>query len=135
MIIVLLLLILAIIFGVVFWKTEFHDLFLVPIASLSLCIVAICIAIVLFCEHLTVTIPPLKQAKYIYYEEQYNTLTHAINYDSNNIITLSGDIAEYNAEILKGRLMMDNFITSYVTYDFYYDLNLIELDSGNEEEK
>ena len=122
-------------FCVVFWKTEFHNLFLIPIASLLLSIVAICIAIALFCEHLTVTIPPLKQAKYIYYEEQYNTLTHAINYDAKNIITLSGDIAEYNAEILKGRLMMDNFITSYVTYDFFYDLDLIELDGVNEEEK
>ena len=78
MIIVVLLLILAIIFGVVFWKTEFHNLFLIPIASLLLSIVAICIAIALFCEHLTVTIPPLKQAKYIYYEEQYKAVLKAV---------------------------------------------------------
>ena len=31
--------------------------------------------------------------------------------------------------------MMDNFITNYVTYDFFYDLDLIELDGVNEEEK
>lgn len=60
--------------------------------------------------------------------EQYKTIVYACNSDKNNIVPLTGDIAEYNSEILNGRMAMDNIWFSLYNYDFYYDLPLIELE-------
>ena len=128
--IVLVLLIISVVFFVVFLKTN-DNLLVVQLISLGLCCVAGVSSLCLFCRHLSVTIPLLKETKRMCYEETYKTLIYAVNNDSDNIITLSKNIAEYNAEILGGRIMMDNFITSYVTYDFYYDLDLITLDNDD----
>lgn len=130
--IVLVLLIISAVFFVVFLKTNDNlNLLVVQLISLVLCCAAGVGSLCLFFQHLSVTIPPLKEAKRMCYEETYKTLTYAINNDIDNIITLSKNIAEYNAEILSGRIMMDNFITSYITYDFYYDLDLITLDNDD----
>lgn len=59
--------------------------------------------------------------------ERYKTIVYACNSDKNNIVSLTGDIAEYNSEILNGRMAMDSIWFSLYNYDFYYDLPLIEL--------
>lgn len=60
--------------------------------------------------------------------ERYKTIVYACNSDKNNIVSLTGDIAEYNSEILNGRMAMDSIWFSLYNYDFYYDLPLIELE-------
>lgn len=60
--------------------------------------------------------------------ERYKTIVYACNSGKNNIVSLTGDIAEYNSEILNGRMAMDNIWFSLYNYDFYYDLPLIELE-------
>lgn len=61
-------------------------------------------------------------------DERYKTIVYACNSDKNNIVCLTGDIAEYNSEILNGRMAMDSIWFSLYNYDFYYDLPLIELE-------
>lgn len=60
-------------------------------------------------------------------DERYKTIVYACDSDKNNIVSLTGDIAEYNSEILNGRMAMDSIWFSLYNYDFYYDLPLIEL--------
>lgn len=65
--------------------------------------------------------------------ERYKTIVYACNSDKNNIVSLTGDIAEYNSEILNGRMAMDSIWFSLYNYDFYYDLPLIELTESEEQ--
>lgn len=64
--------------------------------------------------------------------ERYKTIVYACNSDKNNIVSLTGDIAEYNSEILNGRMAMDSIWFSLYNYDFYYDLPLIEMEDRKE---
>lgn len=60
------------------------------------------------------------------YEERYKAIAYSCQSNPENVVILSKEIAEYNSDVLKGRIEMDNFWLSFFDYDFYYDLPLIE---------
>ena len=67
------------------------------------------------------------------YEQTYYVITQMIDNDDKAVITLTSQIAEYNADVLNGRMMQDSKMLSILDYDFYYDLPLIELDNEDGE--
>ena len=76
---------------------------------------------------ITVHIPINRNQKLAEYEQTYSAISQMINNNDNAVVTLTSQIAEYNANVLKGRMMQDNILFSCLDYDFYYDLPLIEL--------
>ena len=89
-------------------------------------------SIIMFCmviECVAVHIPIVRKQKLAEYEQTYSAISQMINNNDNAVITLSSQIAEYNADVLKGRMMQDNILVSCLDYDFYYDLPLIELNN------
>ena len=67
-----------------------------------------------------------RECKLTEYEERYKAIAYSCQSNPENVVILSKEIAEYNSDVLKGRLEMDNFWLSFFDYDFYYDLPLIE---------
>lgn len=67
-----------------------------------------------------------RECKLTEYEERYKAIAYSCQSNPENVVTLSEEIAEYNSDVLKGRIEMDNFWLSFFDYDFYYDLPLIE---------
>ena len=76
---------------------------------------------------IVVHIPINRKQKLTEYEQTYSAISQMINNNDNAVITLTSQIAEYNADVLKGRMMQDSKMLSILDYDFYYDLPLIEL--------
>lgn len=77
---------------------------------------------------IVVHIPINRKQELTEYEQTYYVITQMINNNDNAVITLTSQIAEYNADVLKGRMMQDSKMLSILDYDFYYDLPLIELE-------
>lgn len=67
-----------------------------------------------------------RECKLTEYEERYKAIAYSCQSNPENVVILSKEIAEYNSDVLKGRLEMDNFWLSFFDYDFYYDLPLVE---------
>ena len=72
-------------------------------------------------------IPFNRNRKLTEYQQTYYAITQVISNNDNAVITLTSQIAEYNANVLKGRMMQDSKMLGIFDYDFYYDLPLIEL--------
>ena len=68
----------------------------------------------------------IRERRLTEYEEQYKAVAYSCQVHPENTVILSKEIAEYNSDVLEGRLAMDNFWLSFFDYDFYYDLPLIE---------
>ena len=75
----------------------------------------------------TCHIPFNRNQKLTEYQQTYYAITQVISNNDNAVITLTSQIAEYNANVLKGRMMQDSKMLGIFDYDFYYDLPLIEL--------
>ena len=82
---------------------------------------------------IVVHIPMNRKQKLTEYEQTYYVITQMIDNNDKAVITLTSQIAEYNAYVLKGRMMQDSKMFSILDYDFYYDLPLIELDNEDGE--
>jgi len=67
-----------------------------------------------------------RKREYTELKEKRNSIMYCIHSNSENTAVLSEEIAEYNAEVLNGRLAMENPWVSFFNYDFYYELPLIE---------
>ena len=72
-------------------------------------------------------IPAFANAERIQLEEQRNAIVYAIGSNNGNIVGLTSDISDYNASILKGRMYRSSAWTKNLTYDFYDELELIEV--------
>ena len=94
------------------------------------CLSAIVVGVIMFImviECVSVHTPIVRKQKLAEYEQTYSAISQMINNNDNAVVTLTSQIAEYNADVLKGRMMQDNILFSCLDYDFYYDLPLIEL--------
>lgn len=96
--------------------------------SVSLGILVGVITSVMIIEAIIVHIPINRKQELTEYEQTYYVITQMIDNNDNAVITLTSQIAEYNADVLKGRMMQDSKMLSILDYDFYYDLQLIELE-------
>ena len=99
----------------------------IGIISLLLVIVAGVITFIMIAAAIAVHIPINRKQKLTEYEQTYYVITQMIDNNDKAVITLTSQIAEYNADVLKGRMMQDSKMLSILEYDFYYDLPLIEL--------
>lgn len=90
----------------------------------------ILIALLITC--IVVRVPMYKKSKLIKYEQQYNIITTTIKNSSGNVIALTNEIADYNSNIIAGRLYQDSILIGILTEDIYYDLPLIELPVSEE---
>lgn len=106
---------------------------IVGIISLILGIIAGVITFGMIIEAIIVHIPINRKQELTEYEQTYYVITQMIDNNDNAVITLTSQIAEYNADVLKGRMMQDSKMLSILDYDFYYDLPLIELDNEDGE--
>ena len=95
--------------------------------SLLLTIIAGVITFIMIAEIIAVHTPINRKKKLTEYEQTYYVITQMIDNNDKAVITLTSQIAEYNADVLKGRMMQDSKMFSILDYDFYYDLPLIEL--------
>lgn len=85
------------------------------------------ITFIMIIAFIAVRIPINRKQQLAEYEQTYYVITQMIDNNDNAVITLTSQIAEYNADVLKGRMMQDSKMLSILDYDFYYDLPLIEL--------
>ena len=99
--------------------------------SLTIVIVVITYSIV---GLVTVHLPTRRETEFYKYQQRYEVITHALQDDSNNVAILVNDIADYNSDVLSGRKKQDSFWLGTFEYDFYYDLDLIELKGATDEE-
>lgn len=98
-----------------------------------LAIIAGVITSIMIIVAITVHIPINRKQELTEYEQTYYVITQMIDNNEKAVITLTSQIAEYNADVLKGRMMQDSKMLSILDYDFYYDLPLIELDNEDGE--
>ena len=100
---------------------------IISLTSLLLAIIASVITFIMIVVAIAVHIPINRKQQLTEYEQTYYVITQMIDNDDKAVITLTSQIAEYNADVLKGRMMQDSKMLSILEYDFYYDLPLIEL--------
>lgn len=83
---------------------------------------------------IVVHLPNGREKELCKYQQRYEVITYALQDDSSYVAILIDDIADYNSDVLNGRREQDNFWLGAFEYDFYYDLDLIELgEEANEE--
>jgi len=122
----------TVLLGVITWATYWKfETEIICCISLLLTVISGIITTFMLISCIFVHIPFCKNQRLIEYEQKYITITQAINTDVSNIIILADQIAEYNSDILKGRMMQDSKYFNVLNYDFYYDLPLIELNGVN----
>lgn len=97
--------------------------------SLILGIITGVITLIMIIAAISVHTPINRKLQLTEYEQTYQVITQMIDNDDKAVITLTSQIAEYNADVLKGRMMQDSKMLSILDYDFYYDLPLIELNN------
>lgn len=90
---------------------------------------AACALLVMVIGFIGCRLPMVRNRKLAEYQQTYYTITQTISNDDNAVFTLTSQIAQYNADVLKGRMMQDSTWFGVLDYDFYYDLPLIELNS------
>lgn len=81
-----------------------------------------------------VHLPNNREKELCKYQQRYEVITYALQDDSSYVAILVDDIADYNSDVLNGRREQDNFWLGAFEYDFYYDLDLIELGEESNEE-
>lgn len=84
-------------------------------------------AFILLCLFVGANVPWFKNAERIKLEEQRKAIMYAIESNGGNIVGLTSDISDYNAAINKGRMYRSSIWTKNLSYDFYDDLDLIEI--------
>lgn len=128
MIIFIMILITALVFSLAFVTLNNRKFETIGLISVVLAIVASVSTVCLIVTAIIVHIPTNRKQQLTEYEQTYYVITQMINNNDNAVITLTSQIAEYNADVLKGRMMQDSKMLSILDYDFYYDLQLIELE-------
>lgn len=130
MIFVIVLLVLLAIAGLNSYKSVFET---IGIISCALGIIAGILTFCMIFVAISVRVPIIRKQKLVEYEQSYYTITQMIGNNNNDVVTLTNHVAQYNADVLKGRMMQDSKLFSVFDYDFYYDLPLIELNSEDNE--
>lgn len=128
MIIFIMILITVLLSLVAYVGLDSYSFEIVGMISVLLGIIAGVITSIMIIVAIVVHIPINRKQELTEYEQTYYVITQMIDNNDNAVITLTSQIAEYNADVLKGRMMQDSKMLSILDYDFYYDLQLIELE-------
>lgn len=123
---------LAIIFFLLFWKIE--DEFWAAGAFLGFLCAGIWFVACLIMWGVSSNDWCSEQDK-IQYVEKRKALIYCMTQDPDSVRTLASDISEYNTRVLKGRRLNSNPWFNLETYDFWDELELIEVSSDKEEEE
>ena len=100
-------------------------------ASFIIAVIAVVYSTVVL---IVVHLPNSRENELCKYQQRYEVITYALQDDSSYVAISVDDIADYNSDVLNGRREQDNFWLGAFEYDFYYDLDLIELgEEANEE--
>ena len=127
MIIFIMILITVLLFLVAYVGLDSYSFEIVGMISVLLGIIVGVITSIMIIVAIIVHIPINRKQELTEYEQTYYVITQMIDNNDNAVITLTSQIAEYNADVLKGRMMQDSKMLSILDYNFYYDLPLIEL--------
>ena len=128
MIIFIMILITVLLFLVAYVGLDSYSFEIVGMISVLLGIIVGVITSIMIIVAIIVHIPINRKQEVTEYEQTYYVITQMIENNDKAVITLTSQIAEYNADVLKGRMMQDSKMLSILDYDFYYDLQLIELE-------
>ena len=115
---------------VAYWKWNSDSIWCISLVSAT---ILGTIATIMLVGCIFTHIPFCKNQELIEYKQKYISITQAINTDVSNTIILADQIAKYNSDVLKGRMMQDSVWFNWLDYDFYYDLPLIELNGSKKE--
>lgn len=97
------------------------------VVDLIVALVSDVTAVVLLCLLIGAKVPLFRNAERIKYEEQRKAIMYAIESNGGNIVGLTSDISDYNAAVVKGRMYLSSIWTKNLSYDFWDDLELIEV--------
>jgi len=97
------------------------------VADLIVALVSDVAAFIFLCFFVGANVPWFKNAEKIKLEEQRKAIMYAIESNNGNIVGLTSDISDYNAAIVKGRMYRSSIWTKNLSYDFWDDLELIEV--------
>ena len=125
MIILILIIITVLLFVLAVETFEISDYISAPAFILG--VIGICVTLALICVAIGTHIPMSRNAKYTEYTQRYNSIMYALENSSENIISLTSEMSDYNSEVLNGRMIMDSKLFSILGYNFYYDLPLIDI--------
>ena len=73
-------------------------------------------------------VPYFREQKKIEFEQRYQSIMFCIEHENFGTTSLASNIAEYNSKVLIGRMDQNSAWFSVITYDFYDDLPLIEME-------
>ena len=97
------------------------------VVDLIVALVSDVTAFVLLCMFICANVPLFKNAERIKLEEQRKAIMYAIESNGGSIVGLTSDISDYNAAVAKGRMYRSSVWTKNLSYDFWDDLELIEV--------
>ena len=97
------------------------------VVDLIVALVSDIAAFIFLCFFIGANVPWCKNAERIKLEEQRKAIMYAIESNGGNIVGLTSDISDYNAAIIKGRMYRSSIWTKCLSYDFWDDLELIEV--------
>lgn len=122
---ILVLLVITVLLLAVAWflYDHYHDIAagFTAVAGVTAGIIALSFVIVL----VKVRIPVNAANKRAEFDARYQALTYAVTQDSAKSVVLAEDIADYNADVRKGRNLMHSML-SCTTYTFWDEVPLIE---------
>lgn len=75
-----------------------------------------------------IKVPYFREQKKIEFEQRYQSIMFCIEHEKIGTTSLASDIAEYNSEVLKGRMDQNSAWFSVITHDFYEELPIIEIE-------
>ena len=75
-----------------------------------------------------VEVPYFKERKRMEFEQKYQSIMFCIEHEKIGTTSLASDISEYNSEVIRGRMDQNSAWFSVITYDFYEELPLIEIE-------
>lgn len=124
MLIIFLAILTVLLFGATYalWKT-FH----INVAEFTAVVAGLTgiVAFAFLLVFVLVRIPVNAANKRAELDARYQALTYAVTQDSAKSVALAEDIADYNADVRKGRNLMHSFC-SCMTYTFWDEVPLIE---------
>lgn len=116
-----------------FGIAEDHDGILCGLAlggcliSALIAIFAFAFAIISIIWLVATHVPYCQRMARIKVEEKRKAIIFCIENEGGGSITLSQDIAEFNSSILEGRIDLQNFWFKDITFDYYNEIELIEV--------
>ena len=98
--------------------------------ALTLCVLSAVIGVILLglsIVAIIIKVPYVREQGKIDFEQRYQAIMFCIEHENFGTTSLASDIAEYNSEVLRGRMDQNSAWFSVITYDFYEELPLIEI--------